>query len=65
MCIRDSLTAAGTVYSLGLLLIEMLTGQRVVQGQDAAALVQAARQPHIPALSQLLPRVYALSLIHI
>lgn len=55
-------TAAGAVYSLGLLLIEMLTGQRVVQGQDAAALVQAAHQPHIPALSQLLPRVYAPSL---
>ena len=54
--------AAGTVYSLGLLLIEMLTGQRVVQGQDAASLVEAARNPHIPTISHLLPRIYAPSL---
>src|SRR5436853_1331297 len=41
---------AAAVYSLGLLLIEMLTGRRVVQGDDPRAVAQAHLNIQVPAL---------------
>ncbi|MEO7912991.1 MAG: serine/threonine protein kinase [Roseiflexaceae bacterium] len=52
-------TAAGAVYSLGLLLIEMLSGRRVVRGDDPRAVAQAHLSAQIPALSQIRPLLYS------
>ncbi len=52
-------SAAATVYSLGLLLIEMLTGRRVVRGDDPHAVAQAHLSTQVPALSQIRPLLYS------
>ncbi len=52
-------SAAAAVYSLGLLLIEMLTGRRVVSGDDPRAVAQAHMSTQIPALSQIRPLLYS------
>src|SRR6185369_11300893 len=48
-------SASSAVYSLGLLLIEMLTGQRVARGNDPRAVAQAHLSTQIPVLSQIRP----------
>jgi Serine/threonine protein kinase len=55
-------SAASVVYSLGLLLIEMLTGRRVVEGADLDALLQAQRNLALPTLSAMRPHIYLPSL---
>ena len=52
-------SAAAAVYSLGLLLIEMLTGRRVVRGDDPRAVAQAHLSTQVPALSQIRPLLYS------
>jgi len=52
-------SAAAAVYSLGLLLIEMLSGQRVVRGDDPRVVAQAHLSTQIPALSQIRPLLYS------
>lgn len=56
--------AASVVYSLGLLLIEMLTGRRVVEGDDLNAIFQAQRNVVLPTLADLRPHIYLPSLAH-
>lgn len=56
--------AASVVYSLGLLLIEMLTGRRVVEGDDLNAIFQAQRNVVLPTLADLHPHIYLPSLAH-
>ena len=53
---------AGAVYSLGLLLIEMLTGQRVIQGDDPRAVAQQHLTARIPPLSEVRPLLFVPSL---
>jgi hypothetical protein len=53
---------ASAVYALGLLLIEMLTGSRVIRGDDPRVVAQAHLTTQIPALSQIRPLLYAPSL---
>jgi serine/threonine protein kinase len=53
---------ASTVYALGLLLIEMLTGRRVIKGDDPRELAQQHLTAQIPALSEIRPLLYAPSL---
>jgi eukaryotic-like serine/threonine-protein kinase len=50
---------AAAVYSLGLLLIEMLSGRRVVRGDDPRAVAQAHLSIQIPALSHIRPLLYS------
>lgn len=50
---------ASAVYSLGLLLLEMLSGQRVIDGTEPQAIAQAHQAARIPLLSQLQPRIHA------
>ncbi|MFN8566123.1 MAG: serine/threonine protein kinase [Kouleothrix sp.] len=52
------LTHVATVYALGLLLIEMLTGKRIVAGDDPRALAQQHLTVRIPPLAELLPLLY-------
>jgi len=52
-------SAAAAVYSLGLLLIEMLSGQRVVRGDDPRVVAQVHLSTQIPALSQIRPLLYS------
>jgi eukaryotic-like serine/threonine-protein kinase len=52
-------STAAAVYALGLLLIEMLTGRRVVRGDDPRAVTQAHLSTQIPALSQIRPLLYS------
>ncbi|MGQ9827966.1 MAG: protein kinase domain-containing protein [Roseiflexus sp.] len=54
--------AAGAVYSLGLLLIEMLTGRRVVEGTDLNAILQAQQNLALPTLNVMRPHIYLPSL---
>ncbi|MFV9503280.1 MAG: serine/threonine protein kinase [Oscillochloridaceae bacterium umkhey_bin13] len=51
-------TPATTVYALGLLLFELLTGERPMRGDDARAVALAHLQTRIPALSQARPSLY-------
>lgn len=53
------LTHSGVVYALGLLLIELLTGRRVISGDDARALAQQHLSARIPPLSELRPPLYS------
>jgi hypothetical protein len=52
-------TYSAAVYSLGLLLIEMLTGRRVIRGDDPQAVARAHLDARIPALSLIRPLIYA------
>ena len=52
-------TYASAVYALGLLLFEMLTGQRAVQGSNPRDLAQAHLTLRLPALSEVRPGLYA------
>lgn len=52
-------SASSAVYSLGLLLIEMLSGRPVVRGDDPRAVAQAHLSAQIPALSQIRPLLYS------
>ncbi len=56
---------ASAVYSLGLLLYEMLTGRRMINGDDASAIAQAHLSAHIPPLSQARPLLHVPALEHI
>lgn len=56
------LTGAGSVYALGLLLIEMLSGKRPVAGDEPRAVAQAHLTARIPTLSELRPLLYVPSL---
>jgi hypothetical protein len=47
------------VYALGLLLIEMLSGRRVVRGDDLQAVAQAHLSAQIPPLSSMRPLLYS------
>jgi hypothetical protein len=51
-------TPAGAVYSLGLLLFEMLTGHRAIDGDDPRAVAQAHLSARIPALSEVRPLLH-------
>ncbi|GAB4118597.1 MAG: serine/threonine protein kinase [Roseiflexaceae bacterium] len=53
------LTNAGAVYSLGLLFVELITGQRVVNGSDPHAVAQAHLSMQVPSIAQLRPSIYA------
>jgi hypothetical protein len=55
-------THASAVYSLGLLLIEMLSGKRVISGDDPRTVAQAHLTTSIPALSEIRPLLYVPSL---
>ncbi|MCS7288093.1 MAG: serine/threonine protein kinase [Roseiflexus sp.] len=54
--------AASVVYSLGVLLIEMLTGCRAVEGDDLHALLRAHRNAALPILTSVRPHIYLPSL---
>ncbi|MBO9324017.1 MAG: SH3 domain-containing protein [Roseiflexus sp.] len=55
-------SSASVVYSLGLLLIEMLTGRRVVEGADLDGILQAQRNLALPTLSAMRSHIYLPSL---
>lgn len=52
-------TTASAVYSLGLLLLEMIAGKRIINGGDPAAAAAAHLNTPITPLSALLPQVVA------
>lgn len=54
--------ASSVVYSLGLLFIEMLTGRKVIDGVDPAAIVQAHIDTIPPTLADIQPQLYVPSL---
>jgi hypothetical protein len=55
-------TRASVVYSLGLLLIEMLSGRRVFTGDDPRTIAQQHLNTRIPTLSEIRPLLYMPSL---
>ncbi len=55
-------TPASVIYALGLLLIEMLTGQRPVTGDDPHVIAQAHLTARIPTLAEIRPTIFAPSL---
>ncbi|NOK57443.1 MAG: protein kinase [Chloroflexi bacterium AL-W] len=55
-------TQTSTVYALGLLLFELLTGQRAVEGTDPKQVAQAHVTAHIPSLSDIRRTLYLPSL---
>lgn len=55
-------TTASTVYGLGLLLLEILTGRRVISGDSPRAVAQAHLTARIPSLSEVRPSLYIPSL---
>jgi hypothetical protein len=58
----NTITPSSVVYSLGLLLFEMLTGQRAVNGSDPKEIAQAHLNMHMPALSAVRPLIFNPSL---
>jgi hypothetical protein len=57
-----AVTPAGAVYSLGLLLFEMLTGRRAIDGDDPRTVAQAHLSARIPPLSEVRPLLHLPSL---
>jgi hypothetical protein len=55
-------TSASAVYALGLLLFEMLTGRRAIDGSDPRAVAQAHLTASVPPLAEVRPSIYAPSL---
>lgn len=51
-------TPASAVYSLGLLLIEMLTGRRMISGDDPRVVSQAHLTARVPLLAEMRPNLY-------
>ncbi len=51
-------TPASVVYTLGILLYELVTGVRPVTASDAQSVAQAHLTTHIPPLSQVRPTLY-------
>ncbi|MCU0491679.1 MAG: serine/threonine protein kinase [Chloroflexaceae bacterium] len=51
-------TPASVVYSLGLLLYELLTGSRAIRGTDPAAVARAHLNTRVPQLSHSRPTLY-------
>lgn len=52
-------THAATVYALGLLLVEMLTGKRLASGDDPRAVAQLHLNLRIPPLAEIRPLLFA------
>ena len=52
-------TPAGAVYSLGILLIELLSGKRPIDGTDAQQIAQAHINARIPSIADLQPRLHS------
>ena len=52
------ITHASAVYALGLLLLEMLSGRRVVSGSDPRAIAQAHLTANIPSLAEIRPSLH-------
>lgn len=57
--------AASVVYSLGLLLIEMLIGRRVSAGDDLNAVIYAPQNSDLPSLTDMRPHIYLPSLARV
>jgi eukaryotic-like serine/threonine-protein kinase len=55
-------SSSSVVYSLGLLLYELITGQRPIEGSDPRAVAAAHLTTRIPPLAQSRPRLYLPSL---
>src|SRR5579859_238952 len=55
-------THASAVYAIGLLLFELLTGQRPITGSDPRVVAQAHLTAQIPALHTVRPQLYLPSL---
>ncbi len=55
----EPVTPAGAVYSLGILLIELLSGKRPINGTDAQQIAQAHLSARIPSIAELQPRLYS------
>ncbi len=51
-------TPASVVYTLGILLYELVSGVRPITGSDAQSVAQAHLTTHIPPLSQVRPTLY-------
>lgn len=51
-----------TVYALGLLLFEMLTGRRAISGDDPRTIAQAHQSLQLPSLADVRPMLYIPSL---
>ncbi len=49
---------ASVVYALGILLFELLTGERPVRGAEAQAVALAHLNAHLPTLRQVRPNLY-------
>jgi serine/threonine protein kinase len=58
-------SAAGVVYSLGLLLLELISGKRPVSGADARSVAQAHLSITLPTLAMLQPKIHAPALEHL
>jgi hypothetical protein len=54
-----TITPAGAVYALGLLLFEMLSGRRAISGDDPRTVAQAHLTARIPPLAEVRPTIYA------
>lgn len=55
-------TSASAVYALGLLLLEMLSGQRVFTGQDPRVVAEAHTTTQIPTIAEVRPSLRVIPL---